>query len=686
MNLQHQIIGKITWQADTSKNAYWTTQVALGYFNLDGLVDFAVNINDSDEKTSDLRIFVAAPSGAFVDFTSRLNINVPTYQTSNFLAADANNDGYTDIFIARSLGDGDTKNGVYADSQLIYLSDGKGSYRPITSDKKIYAHNVMIADINGDSLVDAFFFATAIGPSVIALNKFDDGGNFLFTSSGLPDKAYFGGGFGENNWDFLEVRSDGSPTVIKGFHSHNTAFNDVNRDGKLDMVMFFAGSREGRIYFNRGGETPLFTSNDFIEFNSVISNFPSAGFYYYPIYGLGEKWGSNTQMKMIKQGMNYYESIQFDVDGDGWQDVIAVGTYENTEKITGGPYLNGTDGFNNGTLYQILINKNNGLADQTDSRLTQPKVSFDTKYHDGHYTMLSAVDLNGDGHLDFTSNMSSVSPIGTPLETGDSATIFMLNDGKGHFSETKIEGLEYGSFNPIVVNGKLGFLHLITAGYDWKAQVNQPNHEGTIIETSVPWTVGGDGRDHLYGTPANDSIIGGDGLDIFHPNGRSTDFVISNKNGQVFLREKSGLSGTDSFDGVERISFNEISLALDLNGNAGTAAKILGAVFGKDSVSNKGYVGVGLHFLDAGWSYDNLAGLALDAAGAKTNDQIVNLLWANVLGTKPTTAEKKPFIALLENGMTAGALAHLAADSALNTSNVNLVGLAQTGIEYIPVG
>jgi hypothetical protein len=57
-----------------------------------------------------------------------------------------------------------------------------------------------------------------------------------------------------------------------------------------------------------------------------------------------------------------------------------------------------------------------------------------------------------------------------------------------------------------------------------------------------------------------------------------------------------------------------------------------------------------------------------------------------VIGTKPTDADKQPYIALLENGMTAGALTRLAADTALNTTNINLVGLAQTGIEYIPAG
>ena len=76
---------------------------------------------------------------------------------------------------------------------------------------------------------------------------------------------------------------------------------------------------------------------------------------------------------------------------------------------------------------------------------------------------------------------------------------------------------------------------------------------------------------------------------------------------------------------------------------------------------------------------------ALHAAGAKTNDQIVSLLWTNVIGTKPTAADTQPFIAMLENGMSAGALAHLAADTSFNTMNINLVGLAQTGIEYIPV-
>ena len=40
---------------------------------------------------------------------------------------------------------------------------------------------------------------------------------------------------------------------------------------------------------------------------------------------------------------------------------------------------------------------------------------------------------------------------------------------------------------------------------------------------------------------------------------------------------------------------------------------------------------------------------------------------------------------MLVDGMKAGDLVVLAADTTFNTANINLVGLAQTGIEYTPV-
>ena len=221
------------------------------------------------------------------------------------------------------------------------------------------------------------------------------------------------------------------------------------------------------------------------------------------------------------------------------------------------------------------------------------------------------------------------------------------------------------------------------------------NFDDQILGNTLPLTISsGAGNDNIVGSNKNDLLSGGIGNDTIDGGSgkdtavflsKSSSYKYTNNGGTWTVTNSTTEVGTDTLKNIEIIQFTDLSIAVDVSGNAGTTAKILGAVFGKESVTNKNYFGIGLNFLDSGWTYDNLAGLALDAAGAKTNDQIVSLLWTNVIGTKPTAADKQPFIALLENGMTAGALAHLAADTSFNTTNINLVGLAQTGIEYIPV-
>jgi hypothetical protein len=221
-------------------------------------------------------------------------------------------------------------------------------------------------------------------------------------------------------------------------------------------------------------------------------------------------------------------------------------------------------------------------------------------------------------------------------------------------------------------------------GFAFDSSVAQMNGNGTIKFTNTSLKSANSDISKISYSSV-DIVDGGKGRDTSAYTGLATDYSIKhNENGSWSVYKKGSVN--DLLTNIERLQFKDKSVAIDITGNAGTTAKILGAVFGKESLNNKNYIGIGLHFLDAGWTYDNLAGLALDAAGAKSNDQIVSLLWTNVIGTKPTAADKQPFIALLENGMTAGALAHLAADSSFNITNINLVGLAQTGIEYLPVG
>ena len=67
-----------------------------------------------------------------------------------------------------------------------------------------------------------------------------------------------------------------------------------------------------------------------------------------------------------------------------------------------------------------------------------------------------------------------------------------------------------------------------------------------------------------------------------------------------------------------------------------------------------------------------------------TNAQVVDLLYTNVVGQAPDAATRKAFVDLLDNHTyTVASLGVLASDTDLNKTNINLVGLVQTGLEYV---
>jgi hypothetical protein len=143
--------------------------------------------------------------------------------------------------------------------------------------------------------------------------------------------------------------------------------------------------------------------------------------------------------------------------------------------------------------------------------------------------------------------------------------------------------------------------------------------------------------------------------------------------------------GVDSLTNVERLQFTDKSFALDLDGNAGTNAKVIGAVLGKAALKDAANFGIYLSYLDKGMSYSDLGALVLNQVGATTNDAIVSRLWLNVIGSPASPLDKAPFVKMLNDGMKAGDLVVLAAETTFNTSNINLVGLALTGIEYTAI-
>ena len=124
-------------------------------------------------------------------------------------------------------------------------------------------------------------------------------------------------------------------------------------------------------------------------------------------------------------------------------------------------------------------------------------------------------------------------------------------------------------------------------------------------------------------------------------------------------------------------------MAIDLNGHAGQAAKLLGAVFGVSAVTNKQYVGIALSLLDGGMSYEQLATAAIGVTGKTSNSDAATLLWTNLFGLAPTPNQIAPVVAILDQGMSVGTFTVLVAESSFNADHINLVGLSQAGIEFV---
>jgi subtilisin-like proprotein convertase family protein len=220
-----------------------------------------------------------------------------------------------------------------------------------------------------------------------------------------------------------------------------------------------------------------------------------------------------------------------------------------------------------------------------------------------------------------------------------------------------------------------------------------PNGSFTLAAgTAIQNAFGGAGYDSiagnsqnnlLRGNAGNDTINGGAGIDTaLYVTARSQATVQQNSNG---FQVSTTYDGSDVLQNIERLQFTDKSIAFDLDGNAGITAKVIGAVLGVASVQNPTFVGIGLSFTDKGMSYSDLGALALSAVGATSNDAVVTTLWRNVVGFNPSEADKAPFVKMLADGMKAGDLVALAADTSFNTTNIGLTGLIQTGIEYIPV-
>ncbi len=149
---------------------------------------------------------------------------------------------------------------------------------------------------------------------------------------------------------------------------------------------------------------------------------------------------------------------------------------------------------------------------------------------------------------------------------------------------------------------------------------------------------------------------------------------------------------------VERINFKDKSLALDVKGAAGEVYALLCTAFGKTDVTpamigsylfqKDTYTRLGTAKVD-----ELLAKNILDSAAYKqdamgsSNETFVKQVYKNVLNQTPSFADLMYFVMELDKGtFTQPQLLEAASNLELTRTNIGLVGLESTGIEFIPLG
>lgn len=223
----------------------------------------------------------------------------------------------------------------------------------------------------------------------------------------------------------------------------------------------------------------------------------------------------------------------------------------------------------------------------------------------------------------------------------------------------------------------------ITGGTKGGVFLGGSQDDHIVVGNGNALAAGGAGNDRFTPGTGKQILLGDSGIDtVVYTNTHTEHTLIKTDLGYTV----SDPQDTQTLVDVERLKFSDTNIALDINGNTGTVAKILGIVFSSASLTNKEYVGIGLHYLDNGLSYSDLMLLALNTklgTGFANADEI-NLLYDNLVGALPSADELNNWQGAIASGQyTQASLAIMAANTSLNADNIHLLGLAQTGLEFI---
>lgn len=165
--------------------------------------------------------------------------------------------------------------------------------------------------------------------------------------------------------------------------------------------------------------------------------------------------------------------------------------------------------------------------------------------------------------------------------------------------------------------------------------------------------------------------------------------VFKEDEGLLDITLLDGAHSTERLTGVDRLKFDDVGLAFDLNGSAGHTARLVNAALGWKYLTPE-IAGLGLSLFDQGMSMESVAELAvqtdlfLSMTGANDSSSFVNLVYKNVVGVTPDAETLTSLQGVLDRGeMTRGQMLSMAASHELSQTAVEMVGISHTGVMFV---